>query len=68
MDSNRRISLNIKGRRSTTSNFKLEQALDKYELMFMEDLKEDMKDPLTIAKRAKDLTRSTRKDKEFKKE
>ena len=34
----------------------------------MEDLKEDMKDPLTLAKKAKDLTRTNKKDKEFRKE
>ena len=34
----------------------------------MEDIKEDMKDPLTLAKKAKDLTRTNKKDKEFRKE
>ena len=34
----------------------------------MEDIKEDMKDPLTLAKKAKDLTRTNKKDKEFKRE
>ena len=36
--------------------------------MFMEDIKEDMKDPLTLAKKAKDLTRTIKKDKESKRE
>ena len=36
--------------------------------MFMEDIKEDMKDPLTLAKTAKDLTRTNKKDKELRKE